>query len=104
MEETSLDRFVDADPRDHDEGDSDDAGGGGGSEGDGGPGGGLSGERTGEAGTDASAESLTHGDGNPVVSTVIWSPGGTACDACGESVERRWTDDESLRCTDCKEW
>jgi len=40
----------------------------------------------------------------PAVSAYDWSPGGTACEACGSVVERRWRDGEQLVCGECKEW
>ena len=41
---------------------------------------------------------------HPVESTMDWTPGGAACDACETSVERRWRDDGALVCPDCKRW
>lgn len=40
----------------------------------------------------------------PAVSTYEFAPGGAACAACGESVEKRWRDDAGLVCPGCKEW
>lgn len=42
--------------------------------------------------------------------TYAWSPAGDACDACGETADRRWRagegadDPDALVCPDCKEW
>lgn len=42
--------------------------------------------------------------------TYAWSPTGDACDACGETADRRWRagegadDPDALVCPDCKEW
>ena len=40
----------------------------------------------------------------PAESTMDWTPGGAACEACGTSVERRWRDGDRLVCAGCKEW
>ncbi len=40
----------------------------------------------------------------PSVPTMRWSPDGPPCDACGESVARRWRSDGAFVCADCKEW
>ncbi len=37
-------------------------------------------------------------------STYAWTGNGAACGACGESVARRWQDEDALVCADCKEW
>lgn len=44
------------------------------------------------------------GEPDPARTTHQWTPEGTACDACGQVVERRWTGDAGLVCADCKEW
>lgn len=41
---------------------------------------------------------------DPADPTYDYSPAGAACDACGESVTRRWRDDGDYVCDDCKEW
>lgn len=41
---------------------------------------------------------------DPAAPTYDYSPDGAACDACGESVTRRWRDDGDYVCADCKEW
>ncbi|WP_255152388.1 DUF7573 domain-containing protein [Halorarius halobius] len=43
-------------------------------------------------------------DPEPAVSTYAFSPGGAACAACGETVEKRWRDESGLVCGDCKAW
>lgn len=40
----------------------------------------------------------------PATSTYEWSPDGRECEQCGDTVERRWRDDEALVCQACKEW
>ncbi|WP_227352780.1 DUF7573 domain-containing protein [Haladaptatus salinisoli] len=40
----------------------------------------------------------------PAGATYGWTPDGAACERCGESVERRWSDDDGMVCSDCKEW
>ncbi|QCJ45726.1 hypothetical protein [Haloprofundus sp. MHR1] len=45
-------------------------------------------------------------DAKPAVATFRWSSTGAACDACGETVQRRWRDEETdgFVCIDCKPW
>jgi hypothetical protein len=43
-------------------------------------------------------------DVEPASATYGWTPDGTACECCGESVEQRWLDDDEMVCSDCKEW
>ena len=43
-------------------------------------------------------------DVDPATPTYRWTPSGTACTACGASVERGWFDDGAFVCADCKEW
>ena len=40
----------------------------------------------------------------PATPTMRFAPDGAACDACGETVERRWHDDGAFVCADCKAW
>ncbi|WP_158055275.1 DUF7573 domain-containing protein [Halorussus halophilus] len=40
----------------------------------------------------------------PATSTYEWSPAGQECDHCGDTVARRWRDDDVLVCQDCKSW
>lgn len=40
----------------------------------------------------------------PAVGTYRWDPDGVACAACGETVERLWSDDGERVCEACKEW
>lgn len=58
-------------------------------------------ERPGE---DADTETTSGGDPTPATTTYAWSDEGTQCAACGEVVERRWQQDGTLVCVDCKEW
>ena len=59
-----------------------------------------------DAGADESANADGGDDGTPESTspTFDWTPGGAACAACGERIERRWTDDGRLVCAACKEW
>jgi formylmethanofuran dehydrogenase subunit E len=41
---------------------------------------------------------------DPATLTMRFEPGGASCDACGETVERRWHDDGAFVCDDCKAW
>ncbi|WP_224267861.1 DUF7573 domain-containing protein [Haloprofundus salinisoli] len=55
------------------------------------------------------AESSSDGDAegtNPAVVTFRWSPTGATCGSCGETVLRRWRDEETdeFVCIDCKPW
>mgnify|MGYP000368563595 CR=1 FL=1 len=38
------------------------------------------------------------------VTTFAWSPEGSACESCGESVTRRWRTDAGFVCGDCVDW
>lgn len=40
----------------------------------------------------------------PAPITCEWRPDGSACEACGATVERRWRDGDARVCADCKEW
>lgn len=53
---------------------------------------------------DAEAAGDTDADVAPAAVTCEWTPGGAACEACGATVERRWTDGDARVCVNCKEW
>ncbi|WP_338741085.1 DUF7573 domain-containing protein [Haloplanus salilacus] len=36
--------------------------------------------------------------------TMRWSGAGAPCAGCGDTVTRRWRDDGSFVCADCKDW
>ena len=55
------------------------------------------------AGTEPAAEAET-ADIPPAKTTYAWDGEGAACEACGETVERRWQQDGGLVCIECKEW
>jgi|AntRauTorcE11898_2_1112593.scaffolds.fasta_scaffold17361_3 hypothetical protein len=40
----------------------------------------------------------------PARSTGRWDPEGAVCEACGSSVARRWREEESFVCVECKSW
>ena len=40
----------------------------------------------------------------PAGATYDWTPGGAACEACDEVVERRWRDGPGFVCENCKDW
>ncbi|KAB1198048.1 MULTISPECIES: hypothetical protein [Haloferax] len=55
-------------------------------------------ETTGEA---------TRSESEPDVDTLAtyrWTPTGTTCPQCGDSVEKTWLDDEEYVCAECKDW
>ncbi|WP_276270637.1 DUF7573 domain-containing protein [Haloarcula litorea] len=63
------------------------------------------------SGADAAAASdgddtPTASDGSvePAATTYAWSPDGEACAECGTVASRRWEQDGSLVCPDCKDW
>ena len=91
MEDRSLDDFADA------EGDAEStaAAGDESNDSDGSP------ERSSDG--DESAESAPD-DVEPAAATSRVDPDGVACPDCGETVERRWRDDDEFVCTACKEW
>jgi len=51
--------------------------------------------------TEATAET---DDVEPAATTYAWSDEGATCEACGETVERRWQQDGDLVCIECKDW
>lgn len=58
---------------------------------------------------DTTSGDTTDGDGpslavGPAESTMAWTPGEAPCGSCGAAVERRWRDDGTLVCHDCKRW
>ncbi|MBV0924164.1 hypothetical protein KTS45_08085 [Halomicroarcula limicola] len=55
-------------------------------------------------GADGTAEAESGEEVAAATTTYAWSGEGAACGACGETVERRWQQDGSLVCSDCKEW
>ena len=40
----------------------------------------------------------------PATTTYAWDGDGAACASCGEGVEKRWLQDGTLVCVDCKRW
>jgi len=115
MDDRSLDDFLDAgsdgaDGDDNAGADGDDNAGADAGESDAGD------DGVGGAGDEGRGELTTDGDGadtepsadpdavEPAVSTYVWGAAGTACAACGDSVQRRWRQDDLLVCDDCKEW
>lgn len=56
------------------------------------------------AAEEGDSPAVTTADVEPAVSTYAWSSDETACEACGERVERRWRDDGELVCSACKDW
>ena len=61
-------------------------------------------DRDANADGSADANGGDKGTSEPASPTFDWTPGGSACAACGERVERRWTDDGRLVCAACKGW
>ena len=56
-----------------------------------------------ESGSDAK-RSETVDDVDPATPTATWSPEGAPCGVCGDVVQRRWREGESLVCSACKAW
>lgn len=65
---------------------------------------------TADSSTDSATTTDAEGTTEPATVTYAWSPEGDACDACDETVDRRWragegaADPDSLVCDGCKEW
>ncbi|ELZ96523.1 hypothetical protein C440_05228 [Haloferax mucosum ATCC BAA-1512] len=38
------------------------------------------------------------------LATYRWTPDGTTCPACGDTVEKRWLDGDEYVCIECKDW
>ena len=103
MRDTSLDDFVGEDDasEEGEPADPDAPGGAGGAE----PASGdAEAAETATDGVDADADGGDEGTPEPAAPTFDWTPGGSVCAACGERVERRWTDDDRLVCAACKGW
>jgi hypothetical protein len=91
MEDRSLDDFVDAE----EDVESTTGTGDGAADADGSP----------EGSSDDGDTTGSGADGvDPAAATSRVDPGGVACPACGETVERRWRDGGDFVCTACKEW
>lgn len=43
-------------------------------------------------------------DVEPARATYGWTPDGGACECCGDSVEKRWRDEDGMVCAGCKDW
>lgn len=54
--------------------------------------------------SEASHESQDDLDVEPMAETFAWSATGGECATCGETVEERWRDGDTLVCPDCKAW
>ena len=52
----------------------------------------------------ASEESEPSISREPDPATAHWTPRGEACEACGDTVSRLWTDEGQRVCRDCKRW
>lgn len=99
MEDTSLDQFVDAtdesdgegadEPTDEETAEDDTA----------------AEEVAGDADDrGSSVVPVAPGDVEPAVSTATWTPGGGVCKVCDSTTERRWRENGTLVCVDCKDW
>ncbi len=109
MEDTSLDQFVDA--TDEPDGEGPDETAANGTAGDE-----MAGDSTaeGETATDEtagdaedsgpSAVPVAPGDVEPAVSTAAWTTDGGECGTCGSTTRRRWRENGTLVCVDCKDW
>ena len=113
MRDTSLDDFVGGDGASEEDGPADPnaPGGAGGAEpasGDAGAAGRATDDADADAdrNTDPEADADGGDEGTPesAAPTFDWTPDGATCAACGERVERRWTDNGRLVCAACKGW
>jgi len=59
-------------------------------------------EKSGANGVVGSSEETPNVDS--IGTTYGSSPGGSACESCGATVQGRWRDDERWVCVDCKDW
>lgn len=50
------------------------------------------------------AESKPSEDDVETLATYRWTPTGTTCPKCGDTVEKTWLDGEEYVCADCKNW
>lgn len=58
----------------------------------------------GESATAATDDAGPAADIEPAKTTYAWTGEGAECGACGETVERRWQQDDGLVCIECKDW
>ncbi|WP_416840265.1 hypothetical protein [Haloferax sp. DFSO52] len=64
-------------------------------------GGGADEEATEDETSDEQAVSEDYVD---TLATYRWTPTGTTCPQCGESVEKTWLDGDEYVCVECKHW
>lgn len=63
-----------------------------------------------EAESDTEPPGETAADGRssdsvePATTTYEFAPDGAECPSCGRTVDRRWQQDGSLVCGECKDW
>ena len=59
-----------------------------------------------DADSQANEDPTAASDGVDAAATVTyeWSDDGVACADCGEPTRRRWRDDGTFVCADCKDW
>lgn len=90
MRETSIEDFLDdsdEDPRDPDESGME-----------------SHADATGERDEPRERADTAEDTAEPARPTYRWTPEDTACPDCGTSIERRWWDDSTFVCADCKTW
>ncbi|WP_144426058.1 DUF7573 domain-containing protein [Halanaeroarchaeum sulfurireducens] len=51
-----------------------------------------------------SADGAASASTQAIIPTSAWTPEGAQCASCGAVVERRWRQDDTLVCPDCKDW
>lgn len=64
----------------------------------------ASGDDERDADSQTSEESAASDGLDAATVTYEWSDDGGACADCGEPTRRRWRDDGSFVCADCKDW
>jgi formamidopyrimidine-DNA glycosylase len=50
------------------------------------------------------AQSKSSEDDGETLATYRWTPTGTTCPQCGDTVEKTWLDGDEYVCADCKNW
>lgn len=95
MEDASLDEFLEDDPEELVEGESESVDV---ERDDGSP------EK--DRGSPVGPEGGTRSDAEvePATPTMVVSPDGERCESCDAPVRRRWRTEDGLRCVACKEW
>ena len=57
-----------------------------------------------ETGDTEQGEASVDSEPPTVTPTSDWTPTGGRCSACGDHIRRRWSSNERMLCSSCKQW